>query len=152
MIWYLALCPDEMKQGPVVYGAGLSVVFLVKGPRMASIKEVLGCGSFVRGRKRKKVDSRLFLYYIIEEEEKHTRETSWGFPLHQYERPSIPIIYIPNPFSTWQYRETEYPKQPPYSVRNTISETLHELLGKTAKRQQLQFQQISSNWRSPSLR
>ena len=37
---------------------------------------MLGCGSFVRGRKRKKVDSIPFLYYIIEqkEEERSTRE------------------------------------------------------------------------------
>ena len=38
---------------------------------------LLGCGSIVRSRKRKKVDSRLFLYYIIEqEEEEYTVEVS----------------------------------------------------------------------------
>ena len=37
MIWSLALCPDDTKQDPVVYGAELGVVvFLVKGPRTAS--------------------------------------------------------------------------------------------------------------------
>ena len=41
---------------------------------------------------------------------------------------------------------TEYPKQPPYSVRDTTSEILHDC---PVKRQQFQFQQISSNRRSP---
>ena len=38
MVWSLALCPDDAKQGPVVYGAELGVVFLAKGPRNASLQ------------------------------------------------------------------------------------------------------------------
>ena len=37
MVWSLALCPDNAKQDPVVYGAKLGVVFLAKGSRTASI-------------------------------------------------------------------------------------------------------------------
>ena len=40
---------------------------------------------------------------------------------------------------------TEYLKQPPCSVRDAISETLHELPGKTAKRQELQFDLLKSS-------
>ena len=43
MVWSLALCPDDTKQNPMVYGAEFSVVFLAKGPRAASIEEGLGC-------------------------------------------------------------------------------------------------------------
>ena len=43
MVWSLALYPDDTKQDPVVYGAELSVVFLAKGPRTASIQEGLDC-------------------------------------------------------------------------------------------------------------
>ena len=43
MIWSLALCPDDAKQDPVVYGAESSAVFLAKGPRTASIQEGLDC-------------------------------------------------------------------------------------------------------------
>ena len=43
MVWSLALCPDDAKQDPVVYGAEFGVVFLAKGPRTASIQEGLGC-------------------------------------------------------------------------------------------------------------
>ena len=39
MVWFLALCPDDAKQDPVVYGAEFGVVFLAKGPRTASIQE-----------------------------------------------------------------------------------------------------------------
>ena len=62
---------------------------------------LLGCGSFVRGRKRKKVDSRPFIYYRGDytRSKLHTGEASWDFSIHQYNLPSIPIIYIPNPFS-----------------------------------------------------
>ena len=43
MAWPLALCPDDAKQDPVVYGAEFGVVFLAKGPRTASIQEGLDC-------------------------------------------------------------------------------------------------------------
>ena len=43
MVWSLALCPDDMKQDSVVYGAEFGVVFLAKGPHTASIQEVLDC-------------------------------------------------------------------------------------------------------------
>ena len=38
MIWSLALCSDDAKQDPVVYGAEFRVVFLTKGPRNTSIQ------------------------------------------------------------------------------------------------------------------
>ena len=38
MVWSLALCPDNAKQDPVVYGAEFGVVLLAKGPRTASIQ------------------------------------------------------------------------------------------------------------------
>ena len=37
MVWSFVLCPDDAKQGPVVYGAEFDVVFLANGPRAASI-------------------------------------------------------------------------------------------------------------------
>ena len=43
MVWSLALCPDDAKKDPVVYGAGFGVVFVVKGPRTASIQDGLDC-------------------------------------------------------------------------------------------------------------
>ena len=43
MVWSLALCPDDAKQDPVVYGAEFGVVFLAKGPRTATIQESLDC-------------------------------------------------------------------------------------------------------------
>ena len=43
MVWSLALCPDDMKEDSVVYGAEFGVVFLAKGPRTASIQEGLDC-------------------------------------------------------------------------------------------------------------
>ena len=46
MVWSLALCPDDAKQDPVVYGAEFGVVFLAKGPRTASIQEGLDCIDF----------------------------------------------------------------------------------------------------------
>ena len=36
MVWPLALCPDDAKEDPVVYGAEFEVVFLAKGPRTIS--------------------------------------------------------------------------------------------------------------------
>ena len=36
MVWSLALCPDDAKQNPVVYGVEFSVVLLAKGPRTSS--------------------------------------------------------------------------------------------------------------------
>ena len=41
MVWSLALCPDDAKQDPVMYGAEFGVVFLVEGPRIVSIQEGL---------------------------------------------------------------------------------------------------------------
>ena len=43
MVWSVALCPDDAKQGPVVYScsAEFDAVFLAKGPRTASIPEGL---------------------------------------------------------------------------------------------------------------
>ena len=43
MVWSLALCPDDAKQDPVVYGAEFGVVFLVESPRTASMQEGLDC-------------------------------------------------------------------------------------------------------------
>ena len=43
MVWPLALCPDDAKQDPVVYGAEFGVVFLAKGPRTASIQQSFDC-------------------------------------------------------------------------------------------------------------
>ena len=43
MILSLALCPDDTKQDSVVYSAEFDVVFLVEGPRAASIQEGLDC-------------------------------------------------------------------------------------------------------------
>ena len=43
MVWYLALCPDDAKQDPVMYDAEFGVVFLAEGPRTASIQEGLDC-------------------------------------------------------------------------------------------------------------
>ena len=40
MVCSLALCPDDAKQDPVVYGAEFGVVFLAKGPRTAPIHRV----------------------------------------------------------------------------------------------------------------
>ena len=37
MVGSLALCPDDAKQEPVVYGVESGVVFLAEGPRTASI-------------------------------------------------------------------------------------------------------------------
>ena len=41
MIWSFALCPNDAKQDPVVYGAEFGVVFLAKSPRTASIQKGL---------------------------------------------------------------------------------------------------------------
>ena len=43
VVWSLALCPDDAKQDPVVYGAEFGVVFLAEGPHIASIQEGLDC-------------------------------------------------------------------------------------------------------------
>ena len=43
MVWSLALCPDDAKQDPVVYGAEFGVVFLAEGPCTVSIHEGLDC-------------------------------------------------------------------------------------------------------------
>ena len=43
MVWYFALCPDDAKKDPMVYGAEFGVVFLAEGPRTASIQEGLDC-------------------------------------------------------------------------------------------------------------
>ena len=39
MVWSLALCPDNAKQDPAVYGAEFGVVLLAKGSRAAHIQE-----------------------------------------------------------------------------------------------------------------
>ena len=41
MVWSLALCPDDAKQDPVMYGAEFGAVFLAEGPRTAPIQEGL---------------------------------------------------------------------------------------------------------------
>ena len=43
MVWSLALCPDDARQDPVVYGEEFGVVFLTKGPRTPSLQEGLNC-------------------------------------------------------------------------------------------------------------
>ena len=43
MVWSFALCPDDAKQDPVVYGVEFSVEFPAEGPRTASIQEGLDC-------------------------------------------------------------------------------------------------------------
>ena len=48
MVWSLALCPDDTKQDPVVYGTEFSVVFLAKGPRTTPIlKRASGASAFI---------------------------------------------------------------------------------------------------------
>ena len=37
MVCSLALCPDDAKQGPVVYGAEVEVVFLAMDPSTISL-------------------------------------------------------------------------------------------------------------------
>ena len=51
MVWSLALCPDDTKQDPVVYGAEFSVVFLAKGPQTTFIlkRASVVSGIFIRG-------------------------------------------------------------------------------------------------------
>ena len=43
MVWSLALRSDDAKQDPVVYGTKFGVVFLVEGPRTASIQKGFDC-------------------------------------------------------------------------------------------------------------
>ena len=43
VVWSLALCPDDAKQDPVVYGTEFGVVFLAKGTRASFIQEGLDC-------------------------------------------------------------------------------------------------------------
>ena len=38
MVWPLALCPDDAKQDPVVYGTEFGVMFLAKGPPTSPIQ------------------------------------------------------------------------------------------------------------------
>ena len=55
MVWSLALCPDDAKQDPVVYGAEFGVVFLAKGPHTSSIPKGLDClGLYHWGLKRER--------------------------------------------------------------------------------------------------
>ena len=55
MVWSLALCPDDAKQDPVVYGSEFGAVFLAKGPRAASIQKGLDCpGLYYSGLERKR--------------------------------------------------------------------------------------------------
>ena len=62
---------------------------------------VLGCGSFVRGRKRKKGDSIPFILSRRDYPMRLHGECPW-WASTQDGLSSIPIIYIPNPSSTWQ--------------------------------------------------
>ena len=41
MVWSLALCPNEAKQDPIVYGADFGVVFLAKSPCTTFIQQGL---------------------------------------------------------------------------------------------------------------
>ena len=74
-------------------------------PQVEECLKMLGCGSFVRGRKRKKGLTQ-DPCYINEEitrgdymmSERRTGEARRSLPIHQHKLPSIPIIYIPNPF------------------------------------------------------
>ena len=80
---------------------------------------VLGCGSFVRGRKRKKGDSIPFIlsrrdYMSRLHDECPKRASTASDKLS-----SIPIIYIPNPFSTWQSRNADPVKQREPSIPNS---------------------------------
>ena len=43
MVWSLALCPDDVKQDPVVYDAEFGVVFLAEVSRTVFIQEGLDC-------------------------------------------------------------------------------------------------------------
>ena len=43
MVWSHALCPDDAKQDPVVYGTEFGVMFLAKDPRPAFIQHGLDC-------------------------------------------------------------------------------------------------------------
>ena len=43
IVWSLALCLDNAKQDPVVYGEGFGVVFLTKCPRTTFIQYGLDC-------------------------------------------------------------------------------------------------------------
>ena len=56
MVWSLALCPDDTKQDPVVYGAEFRVVFLAKGPRTTSILKRASVASdfIIRGLENKR--------------------------------------------------------------------------------------------------
>ena len=47
MVWSLALCPDDAKQDPVVHRAEFGVVFLAKGPRIASIQRASVTSPFI---------------------------------------------------------------------------------------------------------
>ena len=50
MVWSLKLRPGDVKQDPVVYVAEFGVMFLLKGPRTASIQEDLdGLGLYNSG-------------------------------------------------------------------------------------------------------
>ena len=57
MVWSLALCHDDAKEDPVMYGAEFGVVFLAKGPRTASVQEGLDCLSLYRVDCRTHVDT-----------------------------------------------------------------------------------------------
>ena len=43
MVWSLAMCSDDAKQHPVVYGAEFGVAFLAEGQRAVFIQEGLDC-------------------------------------------------------------------------------------------------------------
>ena len=43
IVWSLTLCPEDTKKDPVVHDTEFGVVFLAKGPLIASIQEGLDC-------------------------------------------------------------------------------------------------------------
>ena len=86
--------------GPTKHSSHANTPLLTPGPIYWYI--VLGCGSFVRGRKRKKGDSIPFIlprrdYISRLHDECPQRASTTSDKLS-----SIPIIYIRNPSSTWQ--------------------------------------------------
>ena len=66
MVWPLALCRDDAKRDPVVYGAEFGVVFLAKGPRTAFIQEGLVClGIYHSGLERERYFQLVVEYFQL---------------------------------------------------------------------------------------
>ena len=90
-------CPENVCTSPArltnVYVAPLARLNTAQTPIPSCLHQaryiVLGCGSFVRGRKRKRVDSRPLLYYRGDytRSEQHTREARRSLPPHQINYP-----------------------------------------------------------------